>query len=48
VLGYLRNQRLITQVQEVESITVDWDVGAAAVRTHQGVQTWQPRPRTAW
>lgn len=37
VLGYLRNQRLIERVQEVESITVDWDVGAAAVRTHAGV-----------
>ena len=37
VLGYLRNQRLIEQVQEVESVTVDWDVGAAAVRTHAGV-----------
>jgi FdhD protein len=38
VLGYLHNQRLITAVQDVESITVDWDVGAAAVRTHHGVQ----------
>ena len=38
VLGYLHNQRLITAVQDVESITVDWDVGAAAVRTHRGVQ----------
>ena len=38
VLGYLRNQRLIGAVQEVESVTVDWDVGAAAVRTHAGVQ----------
>ena len=37
VLGYLRNQRLIARVQEVESVTVDWDVGAAAVRTHGGV-----------
>ncbi len=37
VLGYLRNQRLIARVQEVESVTVDWQVGAAAVRTHQGV-----------
>jgi len=33
VLGYLRNQRLVQSPQEVESITVDWDVGAAAVRT---------------
>ncbi len=37
VLGYLRNQRLIEQVQDVESITVDWDVAAAAVRTRHGV-----------
>jgi FdhD protein len=37
VLGYLRNQRLIERVQDVESITVDWDVGAAGVRTHAGV-----------
>ncbi len=37
VLGYLRNQRLIADVTEVKSITVDWDVGAAAVRTHHGV-----------
>ncbi|MDZ7590247.1 MAG: formate dehydrogenase accessory sulfurtransferase FdhD [Rubrivivax sp.] len=37
VLGYLRNQRLIGRVQDVESITVDWEVGAAAVRTHGGV-----------
>ena len=38
VLGYLHNQRLISRVQDVESITVDWDVGAAAVRTHHGLQ----------
>ncbi len=37
VLGYLRNQRLIDAVTDVESITVDWDVSAAAVRTYHGV-----------
>jgi FdhD protein len=37
VLGYLRNQRLLADVSEVESVTVDWDIGAAAVRTHAGV-----------
>jgi len=37
VLGYLRNQRLVDAVGEVESITVDWEVGAAAVRTRTGV-----------
>jgi FdhD protein len=38
VLGYLLNQRLVAAVTEVESVTVDWDVGAAAVRTHHGIQ----------
>ena len=37
VLGYLLNQRLVADVAEVESITVDWDVGAAAVKTHAGI-----------
>jgi FdhD protein len=32
-LGYLRNQRLVDSVEDIESITVDWEVGAAAVRT---------------
>ena len=36
-LGYLRNQRLIASAAEVESITVDWDVGAAAVKTRSGI-----------
>ena len=37
VLGYLLNQRLIGRVDEVASITVDWEVGAAAVKTHAGI-----------
>ncbi len=37
VLGYLRNQRLVTSIEEIESITVDWDVGAAAVKTRHGI-----------
>jgi FdhD protein len=37
VLGYLLNQRLITDVHEVVSITVDWEVGAAAVKTRNGI-----------
>ncbi len=37
VLGYLRNQRLVRKVDEVESITVDWDVGSAAVKTRSGI-----------
>ncbi len=37
VLGYLCNQRLIRDATEIESITVDWDVGAAAVKTRSGI-----------
>ena len=42
VLGYLRNQRLVGDASEVESITVDWDAGedgagVAAVKTRQGI-----------
>ena len=43
VLGFLRNQRLLRSAQEVHSITVDWDVGAAAVKTHHGVNDIQAR-----
>jgi len=42
VLGYLRNQRLVADVSEVESITVDWEAGedgagVAAVKTRHGI-----------
>ncbi len=37
VLGWLCNQRLIGEVSEIESVTVDWEVGAAAVKTHAGI-----------
>jgi FdhD protein len=43
VLGYLRNQRLLRSVDEVESITVDWEVGAAAVKTRSGIQRLKER-----
>ena len=37
VMGYLRNQRLVRKVEDIEPSTVDWDVGAAAVKTRHGV-----------
>ncbi len=43
VLGYLLNQRLIESAADVESITVDWDVGAAAVKTHTGIDRIEER-----
>ena len=43
VLGFLRNQRLVANVDEVESITVDWEVGAAAVKTRAGISDIEAR-----
>ena len=43
VLGYLRNQRLIGALAEVESITVDWEVGAASVKTRHGIDRIEER-----
>ncbi|KQO32539.1 formate dehydrogenase family accessory protein FdhD [Acidovorax sp. Leaf84] len=43
VLGYLRNQRLVESVLDIESITVDWDVHAAAVRTRHGIERIEER-----
>ncbi len=43
VLGFLRNQRLVKSVAEVESITVDWEVGAAAIKTRGGISDIEAR-----
>ena len=45
-LGYLLNQGLITSAAEIESVTVDWDIGAAALRTRSGIvagNSWAER-----
>jgi FdhD protein len=41
VLGYLRNQRLVASVHDIESVTVDWEVGAAAVHTRRGIEDFE-------
>jgi FdhD protein len=43
VLGFLRNQRLVSSVGEIESITVDWDVNSAAVKTRSGIDNIEAR-----
>ncbi len=43
VLGFLRNQRLVESVVDIESITVDWEVGAAAVKTRNGIDQIEQR-----
>ncbi len=42
-LGYLLNQGLVDSAAEVESVTVDWEVAAAAVRTRHGVSALHER-----
>ncbi len=42
-LGYLLNQRLIASVDEVESVTVDWDVNAVSVKTREGIERIEER-----
>jgi FdhD protein len=43
VLGYLRNQRLVDSVADIDSITVDWDVDAAAVKTRAGIERFDQK-----
>ncbi|MFP5398495.1 MAG: formate dehydrogenase accessory sulfurtransferase FdhD [Gammaproteobacteria bacterium] len=43
VLGYLRNQRLVDAARQIDSITVDWDVHAAAVRTRGGIDGFEAK-----
>jgi FdhD protein len=43
VLGYLLNQRLVKSIDEIESVTVDWDVGAASVKTRHGIDRIEER-----
>ena len=43
VLGYLRNQRLVESAEEIESITVDWEVHAAAVKTRAGIERFDEK-----
>ncbi len=42
-LGYLLNQRLVRSVDEIESVTVDWDVNAVSVKTRQGIDRIEER-----
>lgn len=42
-LGYLRNQGLISDIREIKSVQVDWEVSAVAVTTHTGRDDWKER-----
>ena len=36
-IGYLRNQRLVANIEEIISVQVDWDVDAVVVTTRNGI-----------
>ena len=42
-LGYLKNQNLINDINEIKSIQVDWEVNAAVVTTHTDDTEWEDK-----
>lgn len=42
-LGYLRNQRLVASIDDIESVQVDWSVDAVAVKTRTGIANVEER-----
>ena len=42
-LGYLKNQGLITDISEIRSVQVDWDVAAAVVTTFADRDDWKEK-----
>src|SRR5512142_1425019 len=42
-LGFLRNQRLVSRLEDIVSVQVDWDVNAVAVTTRSGLEDLDAR-----
>jgi len=42
-LGYLKNQNLINDINEIKSIQVDWEVNAAVVTTYTDDTEWEDK-----
>jgi FdhD protein len=42
-IGYLRNQRLLSSLEEIESVQVDWETHACAVVTRRGIPELKTR-----
>lgn len=44
-LGYLRNQRLVDDLSEIKSVSVDWETETANVSTYsgKGIKNWQEK-----
>jgi FdhD protein len=44
-IGFLRNQRLVESIEEIDSVQVDWDVNAVVVTTHTGLKDLEEKTR---
>jgi FdhD protein len=42
-LGYLRNQRLVKSIEDIEAVQVDWDTGSVAVTTRKPIKSLQEK-----
>ena len=42
-LGYVKNQGLISDIGEIKSVQVDWQVNAAAITTYAGRDDWREK-----
>ncbi|MGH8802345.1 MAG: formate dehydrogenase accessory sulfurtransferase FdhD, partial [Casimicrobiaceae bacterium] len=42
-IGYLRNQRLVRSLDEIEAVQVDWETGAVVVKTRHGLADLEAR-----
>ena len=38
ILGWLRNQRMVNDIEAIKAIQVDWEIDAVAITTHDGVE----------
>jgi FdhD protein len=42
-IGYLRNQRLVRSIEDIESVQVDWETAAVAVTTRKPIKSLQDK-----
>ncbi len=38
ILGWLRNQRMVTDIEAIKAIQVDWETDSVAITTHAGIE----------
>jgi len=43
ILGWLRNQRMIDDIEAIKAIQVDWEAEAVAITTHDGIENLEQK-----